>query len=141
LTTGHFRDFLIQFFTERLSPIIVDDRTMGSASITSNIGVDKKKKKPSLKGKNSFSSSNKSFLMNSSTILRAIQSLNWNQLFLSPGMPNYKIDFTNSLSQIAQTFANKWISSRHSHALTDEVHFYASRPDMEVTIISSFYTL
>lgn len=49
-------------------------------------------------------------------ILDKIQALDWDKLFLTPGMPEYVPCFTNSLSAVAEELANKWIQHAVSKA-------------------------
>jgi leukotriene-A4 hydrolase len=129
VSTGEFRDFFVQFVQDLVNnlnnPNAADEKEDGAGNKRNKRN---KKKGESVGGKSLTPS--KSFVSANLAILRKVEELDWNALFLTPGMPTYPIDFSNSLANAAHDLAQKWISSRHSHSLSDEVHFHTPRPDM-----------
>jgi hypothetical protein len=78
-------------------------------------------------------STGKSDDVDSASIVRTIQSLDWETLFLSKGMPTYKIDFTNTLSEGVQSVLDRWIGVRRENLeITEEIT--SSLPDMQVSV-------
>ncbi len=43
-------------------------------------------------------------------VRKAVDNLDWEELFLTTGMPKHVPDFSNSLSAAAEALAKKWIS-------------------------------
>lgn len=137
-TTGAFRDFFVEFVTELVNslnnPVAEEEVTPASSG--------KKNKKKNKNGNRSSAAHtlqpSKSFVSQNLQLLKRVEELDWNALFLTPGMPTYPIDFSNSLATTAHELAHKWISSRHSHALNDDVHFHSARHDMDVSNLHFF---
>eukprot|EP01038_Epipyxis_sp_PR26KG_P008299 gene8299-11230_t len=138
ITSGEFKDFFISFFEEFLSgskknndQVTPGKSENGSGSSTSGASSKKKKKKstsnsthyhstpPKHNSKSSHSGSAHKLEVptvpvtpeNAAATLAAINEINWEGFFLTPGVPKSDLDFTNSLSTDATNLASKWIVS------------------------------
>ena len=106
VTTGAFRDCFVTFINE----------TLGKAQ-ESPVKQDKDKKKKKKKTRASTESANeigeslssKESSAENKAILDKVNSMNWEELFLTTGMPKHVPDFSNSLSAAAEALAKKWI--------------------------------
>lgn len=136
VSTGEFRDFFVQFVQDLVNALNNPAAEEKEEATTATSSSNNKKKRNKKKGGAAEASKapaltpSKSFVSANVAILRKVEELDWNALFLTPGMPTYPIDFTNPLANAAHDLAQRWISSRHSHSLSDEVHFHSPRPDM-----------
>jgi hypothetical protein len=124
VSTGEFRDFFVGFVQELVNNG-AEEKEDGATAGSTNKRNKRNKKKGA--ANDSASKPSKSNVSANLSILRKVEELNWNALFLTPGMPTYSIDFANSLADTAHDLAHKWISSRHNH---DDVQLHAPRPEM-----------
>ncbi len=131
VTTGEFRDHFVNFIKERLTAAPEPADEAGEEEPAAKSKKNKKKKKAAAATAPKLQPT-ASFLAVNMTILKKVDTLDWNALFTTPGMPTYKIDFSNPLSDAATALANKWINSRHSNSL-NENHMHFAMKDMDVS--------
>jgi hypothetical protein len=102
VTTGAFRDHFVTFFDG-----------LAAAETAANAEITTPTKKKNGK-KNKHKAAAKEEATTPSTVaanaVQAIQGLDWNSLFYTPGIPADVTSFSNSLSKAAEELAHKWIT-------------------------------
>lgn len=113
-TTGDFRDLFIQFISTL--PTKPDTATIKSSHASPDrsaiLGAGKV-----ATPKNSTAPSSKkdgATPVISASAHKLVQAIDWDKLFLSPGLPELVPDFSNSLSAVALSLAKKWIQYSES---------------------------
>lgn len=133
VTTGEFRDHFMGFIEERAAADAATAADSTSSSTPSKGKSKNAKKKAAAKAKAETSSPQATKSTAAMLAAQAVQGLDWNSLFYTPGVPTDVTSFSNSLSKAAEELARKWIAHAATYK-TDAPPAGTSADDIKVCI-------
>ena len=125
VTTGEFRDFFVSFFADAFAATAASSVKDAKSQTPKKKNKKNKSKSPSPTPATADESTSYAWtgtVEEQRNRLQAIESLNWENLFLGRGLPSYPAadDFSNPLSKEAIELAEEWLAYLQPYAVAEK---------------------